>query len=561
MVLPFFSDIGAVASTLVAITGAITGLAAAYGILRGSRRKDRARRLRIGWQANPETASTGAFVLNESKGVFEDVVVTVTCGLNGRDARQDIGVLPAGREHYWDSGSVHDTIRSRHSTSTVTEEARSHDTKPHGVEVTFRNGKGFWLRDHKQVERVRSLVIWAEQTRAVTLTRYFGQRSPFRRRYPVSVKVQSFERTEALEAAFTSLTATGRAPDGKETPDIIVGPHDWIGTVAHEESVIEPPISPQWLRQISPRALEALSHQHRLYAIPYVLDTVALIRNNALTEPEPMPESFIEIVAAGARGIAKNGVTDGTAVALQVGAPDARGNAGDPYHLWPVFTSLGGSFFGRREADDDHRFDSEATWRIAFVEAFVRLAELGRQGTLRPTMSRSQALQMFLDGRAPFLIGSSRCLAAIRSARLDVTVAAVPPAGQHPATPMVSAYGLYVYRGAPNLAAARDLVTSYVFQSRAGLDLNRIQPLVPVQVEAMSAVAERDSALRPYVELCRRGQLMPSWPQMRAAWQLFGNTEYEVLANPDAAHSLAEAAASEGERIVEQLRGGASSSG
>jgi hypothetical protein len=136
------------------------------------------------------------------------------------------------------------------------------------VQVTFRNGRGYWFRDEAQVERVRSLVIWAERTRAVTLARYFGRRSNFRRTYPVSVKVQSFERTEELEAAFAKLAATSDAPRGHDIPDVVVGPHDWIGRIAREESVIEPPISAQRLRQISPVALDALSRDGRLYGIP-----------------------------------------------------------------------------------------------------------------------------------------------------------------------------------------------------------------------------------------------------------------------------------------------------
>jgi arabinogalactan oligomer/maltooligosaccharide transport system substrate-binding protein len=113
------------------------------------------------------------------------------------------------------------------------EAADVHDTKPHGVQATFRNGKNFWYRDEDQAGRVDSLVIWAEKTRAATLKRYFGRRSSFKRAYPVSVKVLPFERTEALEHAFTNLAATGNPPSGREIPDIVVGPHDWIGRVAH----------------------------------------------------------------------------------------------------------------------------------------------------------------------------------------------------------------------------------------------------------------------------------------------------------------------------------------
>lgn len=556
--LPFFSDVSLAASTVVAICAAITAVTALVGAVRSSRRKERARRLKIGWQVGAEAERTGALMHNESKLAFEEVVLTVTCGLHGREARQDVGVLPSGQDYLWASGSVHQSISSRPVGRTVELVAGTpHDSRPHGVQVTFRNGRGYWFRDEAQVERVRSLVIWAEKTRAATLARYFGRRSNFRRTYPVSVKVQPFERTEDLEAAFSTLTATGDAPRGHDIPDVVVGPHDWIGRVALEESVIEPPISAQRLRQVSPVALDALSRDGRLYGIPYVFDTVALIRNNALTGQGPMPTTFADAVAAGRDAIRSRGIEDGVALALQVGEPDSHGNAGDPYHLWPLFSSLGGSFFGYREPghDGEDRFDDISVWRQGFVDAFVQLAELGRDGTLRPGLGRAEASGLFLEGRAPFFVCSSRALAGIRERHLDVTVGPVPPAGELPARPLVSTYGLFIYRGASSLPAARDLVSSYLSQPRAGLDLNRVQQLVPVQEEAMSTVAERDPVLAPYVDQCRTGLIMPSRPEMREAWQLLGRTEYQVLAGDGDPRALAEAAATAGWELLGPVRG------
>lgn len=366
--------------------------------------------------------------------------------------------------------------------------------------------------------------------------------------------MRPFERTEALEDAFTELAEKGDPPDGYEIPDIVVGPHDWIGRVARDECVIEPPISRTWTQRIAPAALDALSRHDRLYAIPYVFDSVALIRNDALAGTGPMPSTLAEVVEAGTEALRTKNITDGLPLALQVGTPDSHGNAGDPYHMWPLFSSLGGSFFGYQ---DGNRFDDITDWREPFVEAFTRLAEFGsgRNGALRAALGRAEALELFLTGRAPFFLCSSRGLASVRARRMKVTVAAVPPAGQHAARSMVSAYGFYIYEGGLNTPAARDLVTSYITQPKAGLDLNRIQPLVPVQKEAMSRVAERDSGLAPYVDQCRQGLVMPSWPEMREAWKLIGRTEYQVLAGDGDPRELAEKAAAEGWDLLRDARG------
>ncbi|GLY68844.1 sugar ABC transporter substrate-binding protein [Amycolatopsis taiwanensis] len=557
-----FNDVGTAASTIVGICGAITAVGALARAAGASRRRARARALKISWQVGSRAEQTGALALNESKTTFENVVLTVACGIHGREVRQDLGLLRAGQDYLWASTVVHESLRSRKVDHGLDQgNGASHDRRPHGVQVTFRNGRRYWFRDDKRVERVKSLVIWAEQTRAKTLARYFGQWSPFHRSYPVSVKVQPFERTEALEHAFMRLAETGDPPRGHEVPDVVVGPHDWIGRVARDESVVEPPLNPKWVRPISPSALEALSRNDRLYAIPYVFDSVALIRNNALTGPGPMPTSLAEAVAAGEKALEAKGIEDGSALALQVGAPDAHGNAGDPFHMWPLFASLGGSFFGfRGQESGAGSFDDISRWRESFVDAFVRLAELGcapdGKGVLRPTLGRAEALELFLSGRAPFFVCSSRGLAAIRDRKLDVTVGVVPPAGDQPAQPMVSVYGMYIYRDAPNLPAARDLLTSYVSQPRAGLDLNRFQQLVPVQDEAMSKIGERDPVLRPYVEQCRRGLHMPSWPEMREAWQLVGRAQYEVLAGDGGdPRELAAVTAERGWELLRQARG------
>lgn len=557
--LAFIGDIEPVASTIAAAVTVTTAVGVGLRAVWSRRRKARAQQLRIGWQVESGPASTGALVINESKVVFEKLVLTVSCGIRGRAVRKDIALLKAGGEHLWSTEDVH---RSPDSPLSVADETGRHHQVPHDVQLTFRDGKGYWTREDQQVERVRSLVVWAEKTRAATLRRYFGRRSPFRRTYSVSVTVQSFDRTEQLEAAFKELTATGKAPENYEIPDVVAGPHDWIGRVVEDESIIEPPYAMDDLARVSRVATLALSRAEQLYAVPYVFDSVALIRNDKLAGDAPMPSTFDETVRTGAQLVERHGISGGIPVALQVGAPDELGNAGDPYHMWPLFSSAGGTFFGlqqQRGAGAAHRFADISSWRDAFVAAFVRLSEFGIGengiGALNPALSRSEALQAFLEGRAPFLVCSSRGLASISAQGMEVTVRAVPAMGDQPATPMVSVYGFYIYRHAPNRPAARDLVTTYLSHPGAGEDLHRLQPLVPVQTQAMSAIAERDKIVRPYVEQCQSGLIMPSWPEMRAAWQLLGQAEYRVLAGDGDPRAVAEAAADAGWELLAEVRG------
>jgi arabinogalactan oligomer/maltooligosaccharide transport system substrate-binding protein len=77
----------------------------------------------------------------------------------------------------------------------------------------------------------------------------------------------------------------------------------------------------------------------------------------------------------------------------------------------------------------------------------------------------------------------------------------------------------------------------------AGLDLQKIQQLVPVQTGALTTVAAADPQLAGYIAQCRNGMIMPSYPEMRDAWRLLGRTEYDVLAgNGDPRERAAQAA-------------------
>ncbi|GAA1213081.1 hypothetical protein GCM10009675_38260 [Prauserella alba] len=528
------SHFSGIADLLGAIVGVLSGVASAVLYMLARRNKARVMAIHAGWQVAHDADDTGAVVYNGSNVPLQQLVVTVVCGARRRTARREIAVLKPQDTHVWPSDDVHDD-----------RVAEAHETDQHKVQVVFRSGRECWLRDERSAERIRSLVLWAERTMAETLKRYFGRDGHFRKNYSVRIEVESFDGNAALETAFAQVASTGHAPAGYRIPDVVAGPHDWLGRAVAEDWVEQPPPTVEDRAGMSPIAVDALSHGDPLYAVPYAMDSVALIRNDALAGTGPMPSTFAEVAAHGRDALRAKGIHDGVAVALQVGAPD-----GDPYHAWPLLSSVGASFFGVGHDPGEQR--GTECWRDDFVNAFEKLATLGRAhgGVLDPELDRRASLRLFLGGRAPYLISSSLALHEIRRRRLNVTVSQVPRLGTRPPVTLVSVHGLYLNHRSRNPPAARDLLTTYQASPTAGEDLNRIRRIVPAHDDAMDTLRRDDPLLRPYIDQCRTGTPMPSGPGMRIAWRLLGRAEYQVLAGHGDPRAVAEATADEGHALL-----------
>ena len=408
--------------------------------------------------------------------------------------------------------------------------------RPHQVEVTFKDKDSvFWAYDGETWKELPSeLVIWAEATRAKALRELIED--GFVPGYGVTTTVRDFTRIEDLQRAFKAVQA---GTWSEAIPDVLVGPHDWLGHVLKERSIQPVHLTRSDAESFHPKAIAALSRGHRLYGIPYVFDSVALIRNTRLAGLGPWPETFEELIAHGEQ-LRERGLVEHP-VALQVG------DTGDPYHLWPLFSSVGGSLFGLRYGDE---VDEPDVWRAGFVAAFERLAELGEagRGVLRRDIGRAEALPMFLEGRTPYLVCSSRALASLVDSPVNFDVGAVPPFGPSPAVAMVSVYGFFINPSGANTRIAEDLVTHILARKDTGQRLVEIQPRPPVQLDA-----DTDPVVTPYVEQCTNGVLMPQHEKMRDIWDLLGRAQSAVIGGSDP-RSVAEQAADRGWDLIRRRK-------
>ncbi len=383
------------------------------------------------------------------------------------------------------------------------------------VKISFTDAAGVrWLRNQygRLVELESKLRVKTDPERADVLTQF---EDSFLATYGVTMEFQ----TDPERYPQVAFMADLRKPD---LTDAVVCPHDWTGALVRD-GMVEPMIlSPDQRSAFPAWALEALTIDNRLYAVPMTTNTVALIRNTQMVPDAPATFDDLLDIGQALRDVGR--VSEILAVCI--------GEHGDPFQTWPLFTSAGGSLF-ERTADgrwDPSRVGLGTAGSIAAFERFRRLGETGR-GVLRREMDPTASDECFAAGRSPFLISTSEGLRTARRAEIPLAVSAVPPfkGGQLPRT-FTAVHGLFVAARGSNKAIANDLFADYLTHSHmmSVISKGSVSPV------ALITDAVQDAAIGEYQRLCALGDLMPSIPAMERVWRILGDAQAAVVAGEHA---------------------------
>lgn len=375
------------------------------------------------------------------------------------------------------------------------------------LELTFQDTSGrFWLvnDDDELAEISRDLVIWCDEERYDICRQHIG--TEFQPKFGVDVNFERFEAAEQLQETLNRYAT--RPHVGRIAPDILLGAHDWLGKLEERQAVAAVSLAAHQRDAFEDMAIRTLSRDGQLYGVPYTYDCVALIMNADLVGDTPAPPTFMDLLELGERFRGPQG----RAVALQMGP------AGDIYHLWPLFSSVGGTLAGLCA---DGTVQPREVWQPALFEAFAALIKLHRAspGLLDPQLTRDAAQAVFLEGQTPYFISACGRLGEVLDRSITIRTAAVPPLGPYPALSLVTVMTLYLSPYGANLRIAQDLLTYYMARPDTGLELNRIQPWPPVQRDVSSWVTQVRPELQGFIDAQRSGILMPSHPRIRAAWE------------------------------------------
>ena len=314
-----------------------------------------------------------------------------------------------------------------------------------------------------------------------------------------------------LRADFLAQVPTG------EGPDMTIGAHDWLGEFV-ASGVVNTLDLGEKASEFEPVALEAMTYDGQLYALPYSLETVALIQNTELVGEEA-PATWEDMIAAGEESGAERPFVINT-----------EGQTGDGYTMYGFQTSFGAPVFVQ---DESGSYPSEVGMAGPEGEAFAQwLSENGEDGAgyLSTTIDYDINNELFNSGEAAYTVQGPWAIASFPD--VDVAVNPIPSAGGEPAAPFVGVQGFYLSSQSENALIAQEFLVNYIATEEAQRALYEADPRIP----AWSTVAEEvssDPIIAGFLASSQNGVPMPSIPEMGSVWEYWNAAEAQIIAGAD----------------------------
>ena len=344
-----------------------------------------------------------------------------------------------------------------------------------------------------------TLTIWTDETR-IAAFKELG--ADFKQESGITLDVIQ-KPTADVKTDFISQAPTGQGPD------LIVGAHDWTGDLV-KNGVIAPIELGDKLDGLSDVSKAAFTNGGQLYGVPYAIENIALVRNNAIVKDTPA--TFDELV--------KQGKETGKEFPVLI----QQGENGDAYHLYPLQTSFGAPVF---KSDANGEYSTELRMAGPEGQAFATyLKKLAGEGALNASIGGDQAKQAFADGKSPYMITGPWNTSDWKKAGMDISVLPVPSAGGKPSAPFLGVQGVYLSSKSQNALLANQFL-DFVASDEAQAKLFELGGRTPASTKA--AAGTSDEILAGFAEAGKDGQPMPAIPEMAAVWSFWGATEVSII--------------------------------
>ena len=332
--------------------------------------------------------------------------------------------------------------------------------------------------DSASNDAVATLTIWADDTR-------FSQVQHLAEDFTTNtgVKVDVVQKSESdMDTEFTTQVPTGNGPD------LIVMAHDKLGALV-ANGVVAPVDLGEAKSNFADVAVKAVTYNGQTYGVPYAVESVALVRNNALTKDEP--KTYDDMIASGK--------TAGVEYPFII----QMGDKGDPYHFYGFQTSFGAPVFN---TNADGEYTSELAMGGSGGTDFATwLKAQGDAGVISPSITGDIAKQAFLDGKAAYTVTGPWNVAA---------------------QPFVGVQMFYQSAKSANPVAAKQFF-NYLATPEAQEEMQKLGG----RASAMPSVASKsdDQDIKDFAKVAESGALAPAIPAMGSVWNFWGQTEANIV--------------------------------
>lgn len=376
-----------------------------------------------------------------------------------------------------------------------------------------------------------SLVVWADDLRAAALK---DHAKTFEEETGVPVNIQVVA-NEKLREQFKDSVGAGAGPD------IAIGAHDWLGELVQNNVVAPVQLSSELSGAFTPESIQAVQYEGQTYAVPYAVESLALIRNTELA-PEA-PASMEDLVATG-----KKLVEDGKAELIMTQEVGKDGNA---YSLYPYLSAYGGGIF---PVLDEGGFDgsqvildSEDT-----VKAGEKISWLAQEKALSTDQDASNVIPLFAEGKAAYMVSGPWAIEQVEKAGIEYAIDPIPDFEDGGKTsPFLGVQAFYVSAQSKNPQIAQTFVQEFVSRPEVQISLFEAGDRPPALTEAYDQVAKDDKDIEAWGKAAEGGTPMPNIPQMNAVWGPLGKATAGIVSGDDAAERLGTAQA-EVEKALKQ---------
>lgn len=322
----------------------------------------------------------------------------------------------------------------------------------------------------------------------------------FESKYNVKVKILETPYAQQIE----KLRLDGPAGIG---PDVLVLPHDQVGTAVVQGLISELKVAPEFLGGFTKPAVDAQTYQGKLYGLPKAVETIVMVYNKDLMPKAP--ETFDELVKASKELRAKNKY-------------GLLAKFDEIYYAYGVVAGMGGYVFGQNSdgslnVKDVGLANKGAVEGVSFLKSFYAdgLFPAGIVGDTGANAIDS----LFTEKKAAAVITGPWSFKPYQDAGVNYGVAPLPtlPNGEHMRSFLgVKGYSVSTYSKQKELAQK---FIEFINQPEyAKVRFQKTGEIPPIKSLIDDPIIKNDDKSRAVAIQAGFATPMPSVPEMQEVW-------------------------------------------